>query len=180
MKAEKIGLIVVCVFLSLFAVLFTAGFIGTTTASYSMDRFTEQSCTFLEYEYQVIERKNGDIERYYVYVQEYEKPLEIDQIVFDQVNRRVLNGLEEGDQITVLFDKKRNLSSLEHQGEYVLTYEEYVAEHERNDGVGVIVTLIMSCISWGLIIFLIIHYKKTGMISDIMPRRHWNVNRTVN
>ena len=84
----------------------------------------------------------------------------------------MLNGLEEGDQITVLFDKKRNLSSLEHQGEYVLTYEEYVAEHERNDGVGVIVTLIMSCISWGLIIFLIVRYKKTGMISDVVPRRH--------
>ncbi|MBQ2806287.1 MAG: hypothetical protein IJF08_04490 [Clostridia bacterium] len=46
-----------------------------------------------------------------------------------------------------------------------------MAEHERNDGVGVIVTLIMSCISWGLIIFLIVRYKKTGMISDIVPRR---------
>jgi len=170
-NSEKIGLIVLCVFLSLFAMLFTAGFIATTTASYSMDRFTEQVCTFSEYELKVYEHRGSDSEVYYICVQEYEKPLEIDQIVSDLVNRRVLNGLEKGDQITVLFDKKRNLSSLEHQGEYVLTYEEYVAEHERNDGVGVIVTLIMSSISWGLIIFLIVRYKKTGMISDIVPRR---------
>lgn len=171
MIAEKIKMITLCTVLSFFAMLFTIGFIGMTTASYSKDRYTEQACTFLEYEYQVIELKNGDVERYFVYVQEYEKPLKISQNAFDQVNRRVLNRLEEGDQITVLFDKKRNLSSLEHQGEYVLTYEEYVAEHERNDGVGVIVTLIMSCISWGLIVFLIVHYKKTGGISDIVRNR---------
>ena len=171
MNSEKIGLIVLCVFLSLFAMLFTAGFIATTTASYSMDRFTEQVCTFSEYELKVYERRGSDSEVYYIYVQEYEKPLEIDQIVSDLVNRRVLNGLEKGDQITVLFDKKRNLLSLAHQGEYVLTYEDYVAEHEKNTGLGVIVMLIMSCISWGLIIFLIVRYKKTGMISDIVPRR---------
>ena len=171
MMAEKIKMITLCTVLSIFAMLFTIGFIGMATASYSKDCYTEQACTFLEYEYQVIELKNGDVERYFVYVQEYEKPLKISQNAFDQVNRRVLNDLEEGDQITVLVDKRRNLSSLEHQGEYVLTYEEYVAEHERNDGVGVIVTLIMSCISWGLIVFLIVHYKKTGGISDIVRNR---------
>lgn len=171
MNSERAGLIVLCVLLSLFAMLFTIGFISTTTASYSMDRYTEQVCTFSEYKLQVIERRGTYSEVYYVYVQEYEKPLKIGQIVSDLVNQRVLKGLEEGDQITVLVDKKQNLISLEHQGEYVLTYEEYVAEHEKNDGVGVIVTLILSCASWGLIIFLIVHYKKTGMISDVVPRR---------
>ena len=171
MMAEKIKMITLCTVLSIFAMLFTIGFIGMATASYSKDCYTEQACTFLEYEYQVIELKNSDVERYFVYVQEYEKPLEIDQIVSDLVNRRVLNGLEKGDQITVLVDKRRNLISLAHQGEYVLTYEDYVAEHEKNTGVGVIVMLIMSCISWGLIVFLIVHYKKTGGISDIVRNR---------
>ena len=102
---------------------------------------------------------------------EYAKPLQIDNLVFDQANRRVLNDLKQGDQITVLLDKKQNVISMEYQGRYVLTYEDYAAEHENNNTVGVIVTLILSCASWGLIIFLIVHYIKTGRVSDVLPRR---------
>ena len=171
MKSEKIMLIVVCVLLSLFGILFGMGFISTTTASYSKDQYTEQACTFLAYEYEIWERKGADWESYEIYVQEYAKPLEIDHLVFDQVNRRVLNNLEQGDQITVLLDKKLNVISIEHQGEYVLTYEDYVAEHGNNDTIGVIVTLVLCCACWGVIIFLIVHYKKTGRVSDVLPKR---------
>ena len=171
MKSEKIMLIVVCVLLALFGILFGMGFVSTTTASYSKDQYTEQTCTFLTYEYEVWERKGADWESYEIYVQEYAKPLQIDNLVFDQVNRHVLNDLKQGDQITVLLDKKQNVISMEYQGRYVLTYEDYAAEHENNNTVGVIVTLILSCACWGVIIFLIVHYIKTGRVSDVLPRR---------
>ena len=167
MKSEKIMLIVLCVLLALFGVLFGMGFVSTTTASYSKDQYTEQTCTFLTYEHEV----GADWESYEICVQEYAKPLQIDNIVFDQVNRRVLNDLKQGDQITLLLDKKQNVISMEYQGRYVLTYEDYVAEHENNNTVGVIVTLILSCACWGVIIFLIVHYIKNGRVSDVLPRR---------
>ena len=104
MNSEKIALIVLCVFFSLFAMLFTAGFIATTTASYSMDRFTEQVCTFSEYELKVYEHRGSDSEVYYIYVQEYEKPLKCQ---LDCELSKKSRSLHEHEQIPAIFSKNR-------------------------------------------------------------------------
>lgn len=168
MKSGKISLIVLCVIFSALAILFGVGFVFLAGTNYSEDQYLEQTCTFLDCEHVVHERiSDADVEYYEIYVQEYEKPLQIDLIVFDQVNKSLLFDLDEGEVITVLLDKKNHVISMSHDGQYVLSYEDYVAEHESNNTVGVFVTLIMCGMSVGIVIVLIVYYKKHGII-DIL------------
>ena len=169
---EKSALVINCVIFLALAILFGTCFVVLAGTTYSEDRYTEQICTFSECDYVVHERGGARGTEYYdVYVQEYEKPLQIDQIVFDQVNKSVLFDLKEGDQITVLLDQKNHVISMAHDGQYVLTYEDYVAEHESNNTVGVFATLILCGMCLGLVIFLIFRYKKTGRVLDVLPKR---------
>lgn len=168
MKSGKITLIVPCVIFSALAILFGAGFVFYAGTNYSEDQYSEQTCTFLDYDHVVrVSTKGLNSEWYDIYVQEHEKPLQIDQIVFDQINKSVLFDLNEGDEITVLLDKKNKVISMAHDGQYALTYEDYVAEHERNNTVGIFASLIMCGMSVGIIIFLVAYYKQYGKI-DIL------------
>ena len=174
MKSEKILCIVFCVMISLLALLSVAGIITLARAeiSYATTQLIQESCTFIKYEYEVIERRKGDdIERYYIYVKEYTEPLEIDNIVSDQVNKIVLRDLQEGDMITLSIDQKRNVLSAEHNGQYIVSYEDYVAKHSRNNIVGIIVSALFFCFCVIFLIVCVVRYKKTGMVSDILAYR---------
>lgn len=166
MKSEKILCIVFCVIFSLLALLPVACIItlARAEASYATTQLTQESCTFIKYEYET----GADVKRYHIYVQEYTEPLEIDNIISDQVNKIVLRDLQEGDMITLSIDQKRNVLSAEHNGQYIVSYEDYVAKHSRNNIMGIIVSALFFCFSVISLIACIVHYKKTGKVSDIL------------
>ena len=47
---------------------------------------------------------------------------------------------------------------------FVLSYDDYLARHTKNNRIGIVVTSIMITITASLLVFGIIYYKKTGKI----------------
>ena len=45
---------------------------------------------------------------------------------------------------------------------FVLSYDDYLTRHTKNNRIGIVVTSIMIAITASLLIFGIIYYKKTG------------------
>ena len=76
-----------------------------------------------------------------------------------------LMELEAGDTIVVShYEGKRsfNLYFMAHGEKTILAYEDYLAEHEGNNTIGICVTVVFSLSSIALLIANTIHYKKTG------------------
>ena len=120
-----------------------------------------EECTVVEYELVSTAKSSY----YFIYVEEYEKPLEIDNIVMNVIDREALLELEAGDTILVShYEGKRsfNLYTLSHADKTILAYEDYLAEHEGNNTIGIWVTGVLSLSSIALLIANTIHYKKTG------------------
>ena len=120
-----------------------------------------EECTVVEYELVTASRSSY----YFIYVEEYEKPLEIGNVTKNVINREALMELEAGDTIVVShYEGKRsfNLYFMAHGEKTILAYEDYLAEHEGNNTIGIWVTGVFSLSSIVLLIANTIHYKKTG------------------
>ena len=124
-----------------------------------------ENCTFIRYEYVKKYVSPGISEKYLIYVNEYETPLEIDNIVFNEINANVLNSIKSGDEIVVSIQydhDKNNLYSMAYKEKNVLSYDDYLTRHTKNNRFGIVVTSIMIAITASLLVFGIIYYKKTG------------------
>ena len=133
------------------------------------DSLVYETCTVVEYEL-VSTAKSS---HYSIYVEEYEKPLEIDSIVIKSIDRDALQKLKAGDTVMVSkAEGKRslNLYSLSHGDTVILAYEDFLTAHDGNDSVGVAVTGIMSLLQIGLLIANVIHYKETGKCLPMRSR----------
>lgn len=111
-----------------------------------------EDCTFIKYEYIEYRYSKSSKMRYYnIYVEEYDKPLQVDNIVYKRINKDLLLQLNEGDTIKVsLLEEKEKfyLYSLSCGGVYILSYEDYLSEHESNDSIGSIVLPALLCMSF--------------------------------
>ena len=133
------------------------------------DSLVYETCTVVEYEL-VSTAKSS---HYSIYVEEYEKPLEIDSIVIKSIDRDALQKVKAGDTVMVSkAEGKRslNLYSLSHGDTVILAYEDYLTAHDGNNSVGVAVTGIMSLLQISLLIANVIHYKETGQCLPMRSR----------
>ena len=120
-----------------------------------------EECTYIKYEYV----SSGNREhQYYIYVEEYNDPLKIDNIVINKTNEELLFSLNSGETIIVSIedDSEFYLFSIYYNSKYILSYEDFLSEHNSNNVVGIIVTSIMASISLAFLIGGSIYYKKTG------------------
>ena len=127
----------------------------------SADSLVYEDCTFVRCE----QKNTAKSSRYYIHVEEYEKPLEIDNIVLGQIDREALLALELGDKITVSkYDGKKEytLYSVSHGETDILSYQDYLSRHNSNNTTGIVVCSILLCMTVGLFIGAVIHYRKTG------------------
>lgn len=160
---QPIQFVLISFLFLLLAGLFIWGFFALMFAEKypPADSLVYETCTVVEYEL-VSTAKSS---HYSIYVEEYEKPLEIDNIVMNVIDREALLELEAGDTIVVShYEGKRsfNLYTLSHADKTILAYEDYLAEHEGNNTIGIWVTGVLSLSSIALLIANTIHYKKTG------------------
>ena len=120
-----------------------------------------EQCTYVRSEYVSVGR---GYHNYYIYVEEYNEPLKIDNIVINRTNEELLFSLNKGDTIIVsIYDNgKLDLFSVSYNNDYILSYEDYLKEHNGNNVVGKIATAVMSCIALGFLVGGSIYYKKTG------------------
>ena len=127
----------------------------------SADSLVYEECTFVRCE----QKNTAKSSRYYIYAEEFEKPLEIDNIVIGQIDREALLALEEGDTITISKyegRKEYTLYSMSHGETDILSYENYLSKHTGNNTTGIVVCSILLCMTVGLFIGAVIHYRKTG------------------
>lgn len=170
-KTDKIFFIVHNVFY-IFALCFFLFFGFFTTTEYpAKESLVYEECTFIKSEYISKENRNHSTTRYYnIYVEEYDKPLEIDNIIYDRIHQGFLSNLEKGDKITVsirhykddmnLYDM--NLYEMYYGEKYVLTYDDYSEGHKENDEIGFILAHVFIFLISGLIVAEFIHYKTKG------------------
>jgi hypothetical protein len=120
-----------------------------------------EECTFERYE---IVNDSKTI-CYFLYVEEYEKPLEIDSIVVGVIDRDTLREVGSGDTIVVSkYEGKKSfpLYALSYGNKAILAYEDYLTEHDGNNSLGIWITGIFSLLMVILLIANTIHYKQTG------------------
>ena len=149
--------------------LFILPLIGTIECSKidypSIESLSYEICTFSYFKKETMDRRTSTTERYYIYVEEYNEPLVIDNNTFDKVNHFALSYIKEGSEITVslnIEDDEIEVYSLKYKDKYVLSYEDYLDVHTRNSKIGVVVLSILSGIDLTLLIAEVVYFKKTG------------------
>lgn len=102
-----------------------------------------EECTFIKCEYiEYFYSKHGKRKYYNVYVEEYDKPLQTDDLVYKRINKNALAELKGGDSVKVSLSEEKDffeIYSMSCDGVSILSYEDYLAEHERNNRVGAVV-----------------------------------------
>ena len=122
-----------------------------------------EKCTFVKYELEQEKGAKGKVyNHYYIYVEEYAEPLEIDEMVFQTIKEKELLSLKNGDKITVSISDKNYLYSLFSGDDYIWSYEDYLTIHKDDDKVGFVVLSVLSCLGFVPFIIGVIYYKKTG------------------
>lgn len=162
MKTEKFSVICICILFVILIIFFVGCTIGVATIEKypHKEELTYEECTYISYKFM-----NGKHKRYCIYVSEYEEPLVIDTVVYSKVNKEVLAALKSGDTIKVSIVKNKsnmNLYSMSCEGKEVLSYENYLKQHEQNNKLGLVLLPIISCLSLTGAIVAIVYYKKTG------------------
>lgn len=128
----------------------------------SADALVYETCTFARCE-RVSWGKYGD--NYYIYVEEYGKPLEIDSISLRAIDREALEAVKAGDSIVVTKEEGNGsfpLYALSHGNQDILAYEDFLAQQKRDDNVGAVLVGLFSLLPIGLLAANVILYRKTG------------------
>ena len=165
-KNNKIHFITQTTIVSIFLIFCIILLVGILSVRHNPNKeeLIYEKVTYIRYEYIRKGTKNVS-ERYYIFVNEYDKPLEIDNIVFDKVNRNALDNLISGDVLTVSireYNDNYDLYSIAMNENYILSYEDYLTCHNRNNTLGLIIIPIVISIAIFILVFGIIRYKKTG------------------
>ena len=163
-EKQRARFVAVSVLLLLLAVLHIGGSLALTLVEKypSADALVYETCTFARYE-RISWGKYGA--SYYIYVEEYGKPLEIDSLSIRGIDREALEAVKAGDSIVVSKEEGKNsfpLYALSHGDRDILAYEDFLAQQKRDDNVGAIFVGLFSLLPIGLLAANVILYRKTG------------------
>ena len=160
-KKEKTTFILFTAVTLCFALLFLVCFIALALTRYpSPDTLSYEACTFVKYQ----DKNLTKSEEYSVYVEEYDEPLKIDTVVYSKVSKEALSKLEAGDTVTISLVKKNFLflCAMSYNETSILSYEDYVAEHNATNRVGMIVTACLTLALFCPLVINLVYYIKTG------------------
>lgn len=163
-EKQRVRFVAINMLFLLLAVLLIGGSLALALVEKypSADALVYEACTFVRCE-RVSWGRYGD--DYYIYVEEYGKPLEIDSISIRGIDREALEAVKAGDSIAVSKEEGTNsfpLYALSHGDRDILAYEDFLAQQKRNDHVGAIVVGLFSLLPIGLLAANVILYRKTG------------------
>lgn len=163
-EKQRTRFVAVSVLLLLLAVLLIGGSLALALVeSYpSADALVYETCTFARCE-RISWGRYGD--NYYIYVEEYGNPLEIDSISLRAIDREALEAVKAGDSIVVSKEEGKNsfpLYALSHGNQDILAYEDFLAQQKRDDNVGAVLVGLFSLLPIGLLAANVILYRKTG------------------
>lgn len=169
-KSESVLLIIIGLPCTL---LFAILFIGLLSNDYpDKSELQFETCTYVDYEYDEHRYGKGRTSRTYnVYVEEYDTPLIIDNIVFPAVPEERFSTLKKGDKATLSIessDDKLYLYALSDDGYDILSYDEYLEKHNSNNKTGIYLLPIMIIMSLGLMLkgFLTLKNNRTSKRSS--------------
>ena len=153
--------IVVIIFtlFTLFCLIWLSFFTNYPTSN----ELTYQEYTFIDYQFIEHIRRPTSTRYYEIYVKELEKPIRIDNIVYSKTNQELLDFIKPNEVILVSIKqtKKRPIAyAIKYQDDYILTYEDYLYKHQKNDTTGIVVSSIMTCVAISLFIYFIYALKK--------------------
>lgn len=159
-------------------VLFTILFIGLLSNDYpEKSELQYETCTYVNYEYDKHRYGKGRTSRTYkVYVEEYDTPLIIDNIVFTAVPEARFSTLKKGDKVTLSIessDDKLYLYTLSADGYNILSYDEYLEKHNSNNKTGIYLLPFMIIMSSG-VLFKGIHGLKSNKASNRNSKKRQN------
>ena len=163
-EKQRVRFVAINMLFLLLAVLLIGGSLALALVEKypSADALVYETCTFARYE-RISWGKYGA--SYYIYVEEYGKPLEIDSLSIRGIDREALEAVKAGDSIVVSKEEGKNsfpLYALSHGDRDILAYEDFLAQQKRNDHVGAIVVGLFSLLPIGLLAANVILYRKTG------------------
>lgn len=163
-EKQRTRFVAVSVLLLLLAVLHIGGsLVLALVESYpSADALVYETCTFARCERVSWGRYGAS---YYIYVEEYGKPLEIDSISLRAIDREALEAVKAGDSIVVSKEEGNgsfSLYALSHGDRDILAYEDLLAQQKRDDNVGAVFVGLFSLLPIGLLAANVILYRKTG------------------
>ena len=166
MKSEKrgfiFGLITVIFFICVFTFLTIVMICLSITPS--VNTLKKEQCTFISHEVIYYGKRNSQKECY-IYVEEYEQPLVIDDWLFEISHEEKLSKLNNGDIITVSIKHENGKSSLylvELYDEEILPYSEYVYETRKGAQIGIVFFSVFNCFCISFLVIEILYFKKEG------------------
>lgn len=168
-----------CAVISIFIIFFSVAVYCFSTIDYpSKDALVYEDCTFIRYEYKKEESSKGRVTKYYnIYVEEYDTPLEIDNIVYDNIDTRVLYKLKAGDIVTVSICESKDTRSLyafSFGDDCILSYDEYLNVHTSNSDGMIKILIVLVVLTSGWMFAEIIYFRKKGKV--ISWRHVWFFN----
>jgi hypothetical protein len=132
------------------------------------DDLIYEECTFINAK---LIRQYRDSRYYEIYVEEYEEPLKIYSIALKAVDRSKLDSINAGEKITVSLEEGRDnysVLAMFHDNEAILSYDEYLRAHQKNDTLGIIVLPLMIILGVSLLgksIYELYLYCKTPKVT---------------
>lgn len=161
MEKNKVTIILEIVMCLVASVVLFYNFFQCVTADFLPEsELVYEECTFKWYDHEVERRR---VNYYYIYVNEYDKPLKIDGKVFKETDEKALSEIEMMDKITVsIFNKGDDLYlySVSHGDVQILSYDVFVSEHMRANEIQFYSSMAIGplCLARG--IYCIVNYKK--------------------
>lgn len=154
-------------------ILFTFLFIQSLTTTYpDKSELQYETCTYVDYEHEKHSSGKGRTSHSYkVYVEEYDVPLIIDNIVFPAVPEARFSTLKKGDKVTLSIESSDDMLyfyTLSADGYDILSYDEYLEKHNSNNKTGIYLLPIMIIMSLGLMLkgFLALKNNRTSKRSS--------------
>ena len=168
-KTERNEFIIACILYLTLAIL--GLFIAFWSFAYpSAKDLVYEECTFIRHE--DLNRKTGKL--CYIYVEEHEKPLEISGVTKSYANHDYLSNIQLGDTIRICVAEEGKLSLflcyISHNQNVILSHQGYLAAHNENDRVRIILGWIMFALSTAVLVYQIATYCKYGKIVPIHSR----------
>ena len=159
-KSELIGFIIIGV-LTLW-VMVASLFVAVLPRNYpSTEKLSYEELSYIRYEH----KEHRRFDKYLIYVEEYDEPLQIGSVTETAVSESALSSLDNGDVIIVGYHTSKDskeICSISNGNNDILNFDDYLAAQQKNDRVGIIFGWVFFAIFSFALVAETIHFVKTG------------------